>query len=988
MTARRLTKGGHIDRANPIHFMFDGKRYSGFAGDTLASALLANGVTVLGRSFKYHRPRGLLAGGPEEPNALVTIIDGPLREPNVPATMVELRDGLVAESQNRWPSLALDLGAVNQLGGKMLAAGFYYKTFMGPFADTRLWMLFERFIRRAAGLGRASVEAADDARYERMNAFCDVLVVGGGPAGLSAAIAAARRGKRVMIADQEPRFGGILNWSDETVGTLPGHQWAQDQVAELEGLAKVAMLPRTLVWGRYDDNSFAALERVSTHRPAAPGEPRLRHWVIRAQEVVLATGALERPLVFPGNDVPGVMLASAMTRLTLAHAVMPARRIVLVANNDHAYAQAKALHARGMEIAALVDLRPSVSPAVAEIARTIAAEHLPGHCIMAVRGRQTVKAARIAPVSRDGSPETGFSRWITCDGIAMSGGHTPQIQLAAQRGEKPVFDERIQAFVAAGLPEDTIIIGAAAGRFDAAEAIADGMAAGGAPKNAERPVAGSSELSPTPGALLANGGTGKAFVDFQHDVTADDLALAHREGFSAPEHAKRYTTLGMATDQGKSSAMTGLSILAALGGSAPGDLGTTRFRPPVSGVPLAALAAERTAHLFPDRLTPMQDWHETHGAKTYPAGLWHRPMAYFNPGETLDQAYTREAAHVRAHAGVIDVSTLGKILVQGADAGRLLDHVYTNMMSSLPVMKARYGLMLREDGLLFDDGTVWRLAETEFLVTTTTANAGKVMDHLEYCIDCLFPELAVSATSVSDQWAAMAIAGPKARAVLADCVEGARVDNDTLPHMGIVKGRIDDAPVMIARLSFSGERAYEVFTPSGFGQHVWDAVMASGRAHDLQPYGLEALGTLRIEKGHITGAEMNGRATADDLGLGAMLSKKKSFIGSAMVRREGLTRDDRKQLVGFISCDGRLPSGGAHLVASASETGPDRSLGHVTAGCFSPALGKPIGLALVKGGRSLIGTRLDCVDPLRGKTIAVEIVSPHFLDPDGSRMRD
>jgi sarcosine oxidase subunit alpha len=469
-------------------------------------------------------------------------------------------------------------------------------------------------------------------------------------------------------------------------------------------------------------------------------------------------------------------------------------------------------------------------------------------------------------------------------------------------------------------------------------------------------------------------------------VTTGDIELAHREGFVAVEHLKRYTALGMATDQGRTSNVAGIARMAELLGKTVGETGTTRFRAPFTGVSLGSIAAERFGHIMPNRLTPMQDWHAAHGGDTYSAGLWHRPMAYMMAGETLEQAYVREAKAVRETAGIVDVSTLGKILVQGPDAAAFLDRVYTNIMSTLPVMKARYGLMLREDGLLFDDGTAWRLSETEFLVTTTTANAGKVMEHLEYFLDCVWPGLKCVVTSVTDQWGGMAVAGPKARDILAACVAGTSVDNDTLPHMGIVHGVIAGVKAMVARLSFSGERAYEVYAPSGHAQRVWDAIIAAGGPMGLVPYGLEALGTLRVEKGHVTGAEIDGRTTAHDLGLGGMLSKKKPFIGSALAFREGLVREGRLQLVGLKSLDGRALNGGAHVVENADPEEPAESLGHVTAACYSPAMRGHVGLALVKDGRARIGRNAYLADPLRGIHMPVAIISPHMIDPDGSRM--
>lgn len=995
MSPRRNETGGQIDRLRTIRFTFDGVPFTGHPGDTLASALLASGVTLLGRSFKYHRPRGVLSAGVDEPNALVTILRGTAREPNIPATAVEIYDGLRAESQNRFPSLKWDVGAVNQLGSKVIGAGFYYKTFMGPvigpLKGTRFWMFCEHFIRRAAGLGRAGT-AADDSRYERMNAFCDVLVVGSGPAGLMAAKAAAEGGARVVLAELDPRFGGSANWSGETIDGTRAADWASEIVNGLKGRNNVRLLPRTAVWGYYDGNTLAALERVADHKETtARGEPRHRHWTIRAKSVVLATGALERPIVFPGNDRPGVMLASAAQRYTNQFGVLPGEKLTLFTNNDTAYQAAASLKKAGANIAAIVDVRTDISDQARALAASAGAELIAGHAVSATDGGKTLSGIRIQRLDSASGTLTGEPRGIQTDCLLMSGGWSPVLHLASQAGAKPEWNEQLQAFLPPQPTQSWSGAGAFTGRLGTADAIVDGYTAGltaseGKARVIEQPGIEPASVNPEPAPVFEIKADGKSFVDFQHDVTADDVRLAHREGFVSVEHLKRYTTLGMATDQGKSSNVPGLAIMAeALGKPIP-EVGTTRFRPPYTAVSIGSLAAERYGDLKPERLTPMHDWHLSQGATMYSAGLWFRPMIYGHAGETVEQAYVREARAVRETAGIVDVSTLGKIAIQGPDAAELLDRVYTNVFSSLPVGKARYGLMLREDGLAFDDGTTWRLGQDDFLMTTTTANAGKVMQHLEYFLDVIWPELKVTVTSVTDEWAGAAIGGPKAREILAACVEGTAVDNAALPFMGIVHGEIAGVPVMICRLSFSGEMAYEVYCGAGYGTHVWQALVEAGKPFGLVPYGLEALGTLRIEKGHVTGAEIDGRTTARDLHLDWMLSKKKPFIGSAMMDREGLVAADRLQLVGIVALDNRPLNGGAHIVEELDEDNPHGSIGHITACCYAPALGKYIALALVQGGKNRRGTRAYVSDPLRKRFGPVEIVSHHFFDPEGSRM--
>ncbi|MBX3530891.1 MAG: sarcosine oxidase subunit alpha family protein [Rhizobiaceae bacterium] len=993
MSPRRTSSGGRIDRDRSVRFTFDGRQLSGHPGDTLASALLASGVTLVGRSFKYHRPRGIFAAGADEPNALVTVLRDGVREPNIPATQIEIYDGLIAVSQNRWPSLAFDIGAVNGLAGGLISAGFYYKTFMGPvigpLKGTRFWMFCEWFIRRAAGLGRADT-AKDPWRYERMNAFCDVLVVGAGPAGIGAAKAAAASGKRVILAEMDPAIGGSAKWSGETIGGQQAADWASDTADELANQPNVRLLTRTTVWGYYDGNVLAAIERVADHRKViGKGEPRHRHWVIRAGQVVLATGALERPLVFSGNDRPGVMLASATQRYAAEYGVLPGTSVAFFTNNDSAYAAAAALAKAGANVTAIVDVRSELSMPARALAQQAGAELLLGHAVTGTSGGRALAGVSVQRLT--GGKPAGEARKLAVDCLGVSGGWSPVIHLASQAGQKPEWNDTLQAFMPPAPTQNWKGAGAFNGVFDTATVLADGRAAGEAASDARAsrakgPDVGAPALDAAPAPVFEIAGGKKAFVDLQHDVTADDVRLAHREGFVSVEHLKRYTTLGMATDQGKTSNVPGLAIMAAARGVSVPEVGATRFRAPYAPVSIGSIAAERAGDFAPDRLTPTHDWHVEHGARMYTVGLWHRPMIYGLPGETVEQAYVREARAVRGSVGLMDVSTLGKIAVKGPDAAIFLDRVYTNIFSTLPVGRARYGLMLREDGIAFDDGTTWRLGEHDFLMTTTTTGAGKVMQQLEYFLDVVWPDLRVSLTSVTDEWAGAAVAGPNARKVLEKAVAGIAVDDTALPFMGIVRGEIDGAPVVVCRLSFSGELAYEVYCGAGHGTHVWEALMAAGAPFGILPYGLEASGALRIEKGHVTGSEIDGRTTARDLHLDWMLSKKKPFVGSAVMDRGELNSVDRVRLVGVVSLDGRALNGGSHIVLDGSLEKLGESIGHVTAVCYSPALERYIGLALVRGGKARHGSRAFVSDPLRGRFGPVEIVSHHFFDPDGSRM--
>lgn len=978
MTGHRLpTQAKHLKNRAMVTFTFDGSSYQGFEGEPLSAALTANGVRILGRSFKYHRPRGLMAAGIEEPNALVTVLDGDQREPNVAATMVTLREGLKVISQNRGFNVKLDPMAINQLAGPALSAGFYYKTFMapaiGPLKGTKFWMFCEKIIRRAAGLGEAGY-APDPAHYDRMNGFCDLLIVGGGIAGLTAACEAAEKGKRIIVADLNTDLGGALLWSGAEIEGMSARSYAQSLIEELTSNPNVTLLNRTTIWGYYDGNTLAGVERIAEHKAPDIGEPRQRHWTIRASKVILATGALERPLIFAGNDRPGVMLADAIARMVFQQGVTPGKTLAFVTNNDSVYQTAIRLVEAGISVAAIIDLRTNVDETLLTQARDNNIEVHPAHGIATTKGLGSLKAITIQPVAPDGEM-SGAQRTIACDVLGMSGGYSPLIHLASQAGDAPIFDKEYQAFMPPEAKQNWAAIGACKGATTLQAAAGKALDISSDDRDAK----------PSPILEMRNAKAKKAFVDFQHDVTASDIRLANREGFHSIEHLKRYTTLGMATDQGKTSNITGLSIMAAERGISMGQAGTTRFRAPFTGVSLGAISGESYGHVQHIRRTPMHDWHESHNARMIAAGLWMRPMIYGHAGESIEQAYIREAKNVRTTCGLVDVSTLGKIAVQGPDAGAFLDRVYTNMFSTLKVGKARYGLMLREDGFAKDDGTTWRLSECEYLMTTTTANAGPVMQHLEYCLECLWPDLKVHVTTVSDQWAAMALAGPNARTVLADCVEGTPVDHETLPPMGIVDGTIDGVSVKICRLSFSGERAYEIYCASGFGTQVWHSLMQAGKAHGIAPYGLEALGTLRIEKGHVTGAEIDGRTTARDLHLDWILSKKKPFIGSMMMDREAMQDDQRLRLVGIKSLNGQKLTGGAHIVRNAQPKETMQSLGHVTAMCYSPALGYYIGLALVQNGTQKIGQKFYQTDPLRDKHIPIEIISHHMFDKEGTR---
>jgi sarcosine oxidase subunit alpha len=977
----RLAKGGLIDRSKTLRFSFDGKTYGGFAGDTLASALLANDVTLMGRSFKYHRPRGLLTAGSDEPNALVELRRGAWREPNTKATTIELFDGLEAESQHRFPSLKFDLLSVNNLLSPFLTAGFYYKSFMWP---ASWWeKLYEPAIRRAAGLGRASGKADPDS-YEKAHAFCDVLVAGSGPAGLMAGLAAARGGVRVILCDEDFAFGGRLLSENYTIAGQRGDDWAAEVVEELRGLANVTLMPRTSLLAVYDGNGYAALERVSDHLAVPPPHrPRQRLWKIVAKRTVIATGSHERIIAFGGNDRPGVMQASAMRTYMNRFAAAPGKNISIFTTTDNGWRTATDLVRAGVGVAAVVDPRPHVKTALVAAAEMAGARVFLNAEVVGVHGTRRVRCIEISTDGRN-------ALTVNCDALGVSGGFNPALGLSSHLGARPVWSDKAAAFVPDQLPPGLNVAGAARGVFSLAACLADGARAGAAAGGKSIAVPDASEDSDALAPLWRTRRLhGKAFVDMQNDVTENDVALAAREGFSNSEHLKRYTTLGMASDQGKTGALTGQAIMAALTGRSPGTLSPPIARPPSVPVAIGAYAGlHRGADFRPTRLTAGHGWAQEQGAIFTETGQWLRAQWFAQPGEEdWLKSVSREAAHVRCCVGVCDVSTLGKIDIQGSDAGAFLDRIYINTFSTLAVGKARYGVMLREDGFVMDDGTTSRFAPNRYFMTTTTANAGKVMQHLEFCHQALWPELDVQMISVTEQWSQYAVAGPRARHVLQKLVDR-DISNEAFPFLAVadltVAGGI---PARLLRISFSGELAYELAVPARYGDAAIRAVMAAGAEFGIAPYGTEALGVLRIEKGHAAGNELNGQTTARDLGLGKMMSSKKDYIGRVLAGRPALNDPLRPALAGFKPVDTKKRlRAGAHFFVPGMDIRPENVEGHMTSVCFSPALGHWIGLGLLKHGPQRIGERLRAFDPVRGEDFALEICSPVFVDPDGARL--
>jgi sarcosine oxidase subunit alpha len=971
VSAFRAASGGRIDRARTLRFSFNGRDYQGYEGDTLASALLANGVHLLGRSFKYHRPRGVLAAGADEPSALVTIIrDDARRTPNLRATQVELYDGLRAESQNHYPSLGFDLGAVNDVLSPLFPAGFYYKTFKWP---TWAWRrVYEPLIRAAVGLGRTP-SLPDPDRYGHRYAHCDVLVVGAGPAGLAAAIAATDAGARVILCDEQAEMGGsLLSDTTATIDGKPAQSWLNATLATLARDPRVTLLPRTTAFGCYPHNMVGLAQRLTDHLTAPnPTQARERLWQLRPRELVLATGALERPLVFPGNDRPGIMLAGAARTYLHRYGVLPGRRAVVVTAHDEAYRVAHALRDAGITVAALVDVRDQTA--------TIGDTATAGDARMNndANGLRIIRGATIAATGgrkRVAWVKLGDGTTIPCDLVLMSGGLTPSVHLFSQARGTLRFDADCQAFVPGAKLAQVRSVGACTGVFGLAAALADGARADRFAVDAPPPSKG--------GMLGAMAGArGKAFVDFQNDVTAKDIALAVREGFRSIEHIKRYTTTGMATDQGKTANVNALGIAAEALAMAPEQVGLTTFRPPYTPVTFGSFAGASRGMLFdPVRETPLHDRAVALGAVIEDVGQWRRALYVPRAGETMHGAVARECQAVRNSAGMFDGSTLGKIEVVGPDAGEFLDRMYVNALRALPVGRCRYGILLREDGFVLDDGIIGRLAADRFHVTTTTGGAARVLGMMEDYLQTEWSDLDVWLTSVTEQWAVIAVQGPRARNVLAPLVQNIDL---ALPHMALAEGHISGVPTRLFRVSFTGELGFEVNVPPDAAGMVWDAITASGAT----PYGTEAMHMLRAEKGYIiAGQEADGTATPDDLGLMWAIGKtKRDFVGKRSLTLPALAATGRKQLVGLLTDDPRtVLEDGAQIVDDPKQSVPMRVLGHVTSSYMSATLGRSIALALLGNGRARMDQHLFA--PMADRAIGVRVVSPVFYDPQGARL--
>ncbi|MGC6527712.1 MAG: sarcosine oxidase subunit alpha family protein [Paracoccaceae bacterium] len=979
--SNRLAHGGLINRDKRLSFKFNGTGFKGYEGDTLASALLANGKGFVGRSFKYHRPRGIFSAGPEEPNALVQLRSGAHQEPNTRATVAELFDGLWASSQNHMGSLEFDLMSVTDLAAPFLSAGFYYKTFMWPKA---FWeKVYEPLIRRSAGLGQLSMKDDPDT-YDKGFLHCDLLIIGAGPAGLAAALTAGRSGARVIIADEDFVMGGRLNAETYGINGMEGHLWAQNAVAELAAMDNVRLMSRTTVYGAYDHGVFGALERKTDHLAQSNGKPRQILWRIYSKRSLLTAGATERPIAFPNNDRPGVMLAGAVRSYVNRYAVAPGHKVSVFTNNDDGWRTASDLQKQGVEVVAVIDVRNAPAPVSLNGVETIHGAH-----IVDTAGRKGLKSIKLSN-----------GKTIVTDCLAVAGGWNPNVHLTCHQRGKPEWREDILAFVPGGtLPAGMQVAGAASGTLtlkaglqdaaQSAETILNDL--GMAVKKSESFEAEDEAHSATSFWHVKTTGK-RAWVDLQNDVTTKDIKLSYQEGFRSVEHLKRYSTLGMATDQGKTSNIAGLAILAECSGKTIPETGTTIFRPPYTPVPIGALAGRARGKDFrPYRLTPSHKWAEANGATFVETGNWLRAQWFARKGEKgWRDSVDREVQMTRASVGICDVTTLGKIDIQGKDAAEFLNHVYTNAFLKLPVGKTRYGLMLREDGIAYDDGTTARLGENHFVMTTTTANAVLVFRRLEFARQCLWPDLDVHLISTTDGWAQFAVAGPNSRALLQKVVDAPfDLSSEAFPFMACAELTVcGGTPARLFRISFSGELAYEIAVPSKYGNAMMGVLMQAGEEFGAIPYGTEALGVMRIEKGHAAGNELNGQTTAANLGLGGFVSAKKDCIGKTLSQRPEMNPEDDIRLVGFkpVNTQDALLAG-SHFITKGERENMANDQGWMSSVAYSPSLGHSIGLGFIKNGQSRMGEIVKVVNPARGVNVEAEIVSPHFYDPEGGLQR-
>ena len=999
----RLSQGGSVDLNRIVSFSFDGKAYTGYHGDTIASALLANGVDIVNRSFKYSRPRGIMAAGVEEPNAILQMgASNNTQVPNIRATEQELFDGLVCYAPTGWPNVNFDLmSAVGKAGSKMLSPGFYYKTFMYP---QSMWHTYEKFIRKAAGIGHAPTVGDADI-YDHIHQHCDVLIAGAGAAGLAAALSAARSGARVILADEQAEMGGALLHSRQLIDDSPAKQWLANALNELRGYDNVMLLSRATVNGYHDHNFATIAQRCTDHLyDCAPsGQARQRLHKVRAKWVILATGAHERPLVFANNDVPGCMLASAISTYIQRYAVIPGQELVLMTTNDHAYCTAFDWLEAGRKVVAIVDTRTSPNGDAVTKARKLGINVITGSAVIEVQGSKRVSGVWIARIDERGERVISGVDKLSCDTVASSGGWSPAIHLSCHTGSRPEWDPNVIGFVPGQTCQQQLIAGAIAGHLRLQDCLNDGFAVGQQAAN----MAGYTSAAQTTIPLTDEGVEGptmalfhiphtlstsrapKQFVDYQNDVTAEGIELATREGFESIEHVKRYTALGFGTEQGKLGNINGMAITAKSLNKSIAETGTTIFRPNYTPVAFGTVAGRHCGHLFdPKRFTAMHQWHVDNGALFEDVGQWKRPWYYPRAGESMQEALDRECLATRHSVGILDASTLGKIDIQGKDSREFLGRIYTNAWAKLAVGKCRYGLMCNEGGMVFDDGVTSCLGENHFLMTTTTGGAAHVLEWLELYHQTEWPELEVYFNTVTDHWATMTISGPNARNLLSQVCDDVDLSSHAFQFMDWRQGTVADVPARIFRISFTGELSYEINVQANYGLHVWEALHEHGKQFDLTPYGTETMHVLRAEKGFIiAGQDTDGSVTPMDLGMAWCVSNNKpfSYVGKRGMHREDCIKKHRKQLVGLRTKDPKqvIPEG-SQAVDNPNQAIPMTMLGHVSSSYYSATLKHSIALGMIRGGLTRMGETV-YYPQADGSVIEAEICSSVFLDPKGER---
>ena len=994
----RVKSSSYIDETTRISFKFNGKKLFGFKGDTLASALLANDIHLVARSFKYHRPRGIMTSGSEEPNAIVQLHDNSSRtEPNVRATEIELYEGLEASSQNCWPSVNFDIGGINNFLSPLLPAGFYYKTFMWP---ASFWEKYEYFIRKSAGLGKSPTEADPDI-YDHKYVHCDVLVIGGGISGIIAAKSAAKNGLKTLIVDEKPNLGGTTIYQNNDhfkINDENSSKWLQNEIDSLKNYENLEVKTRTSVAAYHGYNFVLARENLTDHIEISKRENKVRQRLlkIRAKKVITATGSIERPLIFNNNDRPGILLSSAIKKYADFYGVKSGEEIVLFTNNDTAYETALSLSNKGIKVKAIVDIRDANENRLINSIKDLNIKIYNNHTVVDTKGHKRINKVSIMELSKDGTSVVGNRIDIDCDCLGMAGGWTPAVHLFTQSGGKLKFRDSDNIFVPNLYSSDQISVGACNGDLELNDILSvlpdqinkflgineesfKNVQVISSKDNNYRNI----WLLPSDKIL----GKTKPFVDYQNDATAKDIKLALREGFRSIEHVKRYTTTGMGTDQGKLGNMHALGIIAETAKVQMGELGTTTFRPPYTPLTFGTIVGRNVGEYFDIfRKTPMHDWHVEHKAEFENVGQWKRAWYYPKNDEDMHQAVQRESKAARESAGILDASTLGKIDIQGTDASEFLNRVYTNAWSKLGIGKCRYGLMLNEDGMVYDDGVTTRLGENHYIMTTTTGGAATVLGKLEDYLQTEWPELDVYLTSVTDHYATASVCGPNSKKILSKLIPDLDLSDENFPHMSFKDATIGKIKCRVMRISFTGEHSYEINVQANYGKSIWEKCIEAGKEFNITPYGTETMHLLRAEKGFIiVGQDTDATMTPIDLQMDWIVSKKKyDFIGKRSLYRSDTIREDRKQLVGLLTENpNEILEEGAQIVAETNKQ-PVEMLGHVTSSYFSPNLNKSIALGVVRGGKNMLGQKLFV--PMENKIINVTVADPVFLDKENKRL--